>query len=178
LLQLRETQVSLLTVLEKKRAAEDILTRLVIRAQQQGTVVNLQVHTVGGVISPGQATMEIVPENDELVVEVTINPLDIDIVHQGLIARVSFTAFKMRHTPNLEGLVTYVSADSLINQTTGEPYYTARVTVSPKELARLNGQQLYPGMPAQVMIVTDNRTPLQYLLAPITESFEKAFREN
>lgn len=174
---LRKTQEKLADILERKTAVEDILQRTVIRAPLDGVVVNLQFHTEGGVIGPGNPILDIVPSQDELVVEVRVNPLDIDIVHPGLTAKVSFSAFKQRNTPSLNGEVIHVSADSLQDQNTGEIFYLSRIIIPKDELSRLNGHQLYPGMPAQAMIITQKRTAWDYFTSPIKDSFNRAFRE-
>lgn len=177
LTELREITQKLNEELEKERAAADVLDRTDIRAPKTGTVVGLKIHTVGGVIKPGDAIMDIVPSADALVVEARVSPLDIDVVHQGLKARVQLTALKQRSTPALLGEVTRVSADIFTDQQSGESYYTARITIDPTEMEKLRGQLLYPGMPAQVMIITEKRTPLQYFIQPIKDSFNRAFRE-
>ena len=145
---------------------------------QTGTVVGMQVHTIGGVIGAGAPILDIVPSNDELVIEAKINPLDIDVVHTGLTAKVMLNAFKRRSTPILEGQVTHVSADSFTEPSTGVSYYTAIVKITPEQIQRLDGAELYPGMPAQVMIVTNKRTPIEYFFSPILDSFSRAFRED
>lgn len=174
---LRETQQKLHDGLEKERSAEDIVKRTAIRSPQDGKVVGLKAHTVGGVIKPGEDIMDIVPSRDALIVEARVSPLDIDVVHAGLVARVQLTAFKQRSTPSLLGTVTDVSADIFQDQQTGQSYYTAKISIPPKELNKLKGNMLYPGMPAQVMIITDKRTPLEYFMQPIKDSFDRAFRE-
>lgn len=177
LTELRDTGQKLHEQLEKERSATDVLTRTSVRSPQDGEVVGLKFHTVGGVIKPGDSIMDIVPSRDKLVIEVRINPLDINVVHRGLLARVQLTAFKQRTTPSLAGKVEDVSADIFQDQQSNQSYYTARVSIDPKELLKLKGQVLYPGMPAQVMIITEKRTPLQYFFLPIKQSFSRAFRE-
>jgi HlyD family type I secretion membrane fusion protein len=175
---LSETQSKLTEVLEKEKAAADILKRTIIVAPQAGTVLGLQEHTIGGVISPGKAIMDIVPNQDELIIEAKINPLDIDVVHPGLIAKVHLAAYKSRNVPWLEGKVTEVSADVFQDNETHISYYTARIKIPPEELKRLaKNVSLYPGMPVEVMIITDKRTPFDYFITPLKDSFTKAFRE-
>lgn len=175
--QLRETQTRLADVLEREKAAEDVLKRTTIIAPQAGTIVGLQKHTQAGVITPGQDVLDLIPSQDELIIEARINPLDIDVVHEGLIAKVQLTAFKTRSTPTLNGVVDRVSADSFTDKQTGENYYLAQVKIPKKELKRIKHVSLYPGMPVQVMIITDKRTPFAYFITPIKESFHRAFRE-
>ncbi len=154
-----------------------MLVRRAIVSPIAGTVVNLRFFTPGGVIRPGDPIMDIVPLDDQLVIEAQIRPIDIDVVRPGLAAQVRLTAFKQRTTPTLEGRVVYVSADRLIDAASGAAYFTARIEIPAAALARLVGVALYPGMPAEVMVVTGRRTALEYLLAPLTESFGRAFRE-
>lgn len=176
--ELRATQHELVDVLEREKAAADILARIQIYAPRDGRIVGLKIHTIGGVISPGAPIMDIVPSQDKLVIEARVNPLDIDIVHQGLLAKVQLSAYKQRHMPQLNGVVTRISADSIEDPQTGALYYQARVTIDQEDLKKLNRNIiLYPGMPAHVMIITDKRTPIEYFTAPIRDSFHRAFRE-
>lgn len=178
LTQLRETQQKLTAALEKEKAADVILTRTNIRSPITGTVIGLDVHTIGGVIRPGQTIMEIVPSKERLVIEAKISPLDIDVVHNGLVAKIRLIAFKTRTTPVLLGKVSNVSADVITNPNNGESFYRARITIDQQELKKLKPEQtLYPGMPVSVMIITAKLTPWQYFISPITNSFRRAFRE-
>ncbi len=154
-----------------------MLRRTAIRAPLAGTIVGLQVHTLGGVIGPGEPLMDIVPSGDRLVIEAQINPIDIDVVHPGLVAQVRLMPFSMRNTAPLDGTVTSVSADRLTDERTGESYYLARVELNEDPAKALGGASLYPGMPAEVMVVTGERTALAYVFKPITASFNRAFRE-
>jgi HlyD family secretion protein len=171
-------QAELLDLTEQVRAAQDVLQRTVIRAPMAGTIVDLQVHTVGGVVTPGQALLDVVPKGDQLVVEAFVDPNDIDVVQVGLPAQVRLTALTQRNLAPLEGRVTRVSADRLIDQRTGAAYFLARVELVADGARQLDGERLYPGMQAEVMIVTGARTTLDYLSRPIVESFNRAFREN
>lgn len=177
LTQLRDTQQKLTELLQKEKAAQDTLTRTDVVSPQDGIVVNLKIHTKGAVIQPGEMLMEIVPTKEHLIAQVRVNPLDIDVVHPGLKAQVRLTVLKMRTTPTLSGIVTHVSADALTDKTTQNSYYEANVAISKQQLKRLHGQKLYPGMPVEVMIITDNITPWNYLMAPIKNSMSRAFRE-
>lgn len=178
LMELRQTQQKLAEALQKEKAAEARLNRTTIRSPIEGTVVGMKVHTVGGVIRPGESVMDIVPSHEELIVEAEINPLDIDIVHRGLTAKVQLVSYSLRNTPMLIGKVSHVSADAFTDQKTSKSYYLAQVIIDQKELKKLkSGQTLYPGMPAQVMIVTAKQTPFQYFISPIRNSFNRAFRE-
>lgn len=174
---LTETQEKLVTTTDELKTAEDILKRLNVVAPMAGTVVGLQEHTIGGVISPGKPLLDIVPFEEEIVIEANISPTDIASVHPGLLTKVQLTAYKQRSTPWVTGKVIAVSADAFVEPQTKKSYYTARVKISPEELKQLSNVTLYPGMPVEVMIVVDNRTPLQYFFSPVKDSFNHAFRE-
>jgi HlyD family secretion protein len=162
---------------ERKTAAVDQLNRIDIRAPQSGRVHQLSVHTVGGVISPGEQIMLIVPDADALAVEVKIAPRDIDHVYAGQAASMRFAAFDQKTTPGVEGEVSMVSPDLTQDQRTGTSYYTARVLLKAEELARLGNAKLVPGMPVDVFIKTPGRTALSYLIKPLRDQAERAFKE-
>ncbi len=155
---------------------QHVLQRTLIRAPQDGVVVNLQIFTPGGVIRGGEPIMEIVPGSDALVVDAKVSPMDIDSVHAGLTARLRLSAYKQRSTPTVQATVVDVSADRLTDQA-GNTFYTARLRIDPGELERLPFVRLAPGMPVDAMILTGERTALDYLLAPITDNFAHALRE-
>ncbi|MHA1536201.1 MAG: HlyD family efflux transporter periplasmic adaptor subunit [Alphaproteobacteria bacterium] len=159
------------------RAARDVIARASIRAPLAGVVIGLKVHSRGGVISPGAVLMSIVPDNEKLVVEARIEPNDIDIVRKGLDARVRLTPFSARQLQPLKGVVLSVSADAITDERTGQKYYLARIELAelPAELRKPNS--LYPGMPVEVMVITGERTMLDYILSPLIKSFGRAFRE-
>ncbi len=162
---------------ERKTAAVDQLNRIDIRAPQSGRVHQLSVHTVGGVISPGEQIMLIVPDADALAVEAKIAPRDIDQVYAGQAASMRFAAFDQKTTPEIEGEVSMVSADLMQDQRTGMSYYTARVLLRPEELTRLGSAKLLPGMPVDVFIKTPGRTALSYLIKPLRDQAERALKE-
>ena len=162
---------------ERKTAAVDQLNRIDIRAPQSGRVHQLTVHTVGGVISPGEQIMLIVPDADALAVEVKIAPRDVDQVYVGQTASMRFAAFDQKTTPGIEGEVSMVSADLTQDQRTGTSYYTVRVLLKPEELARLGNAKLVAGMPVDVFIKTPGRTALSYLIKPLRDQAERAFKE-
>jgi HlyD family secretion protein len=162
---------------ERKTAAVDQLNRIDIRAPQSGRVHQLTVHTVGGVISPGEQIMLIVPDADALAVEVKIAPRDIDQIYVGQTASMRFAAFNQKTTPEIEGEVSMVSVDLTQDQRTGTSYYTTRVLPKPEELARLGTAKLLPGMPVDVFIQTPGRTALSYLIKPLRDQAERAFKE-
>lgn len=173
--QLGEVQATLLDIAERLRAAEDIKQRMEVRASTAGTVVNLKVHSTGGVIAPGEALLEIVPAMDRLVIEARVEPHDADVVHIGLPSQVRLTAYNQRHALPLEGRVTQMSADRLTDERTGQHYYEARVELT--ESARVGDQKIYPGMPAEVIIVTAAHTLADYLLEPLTGVLRRSLRE-
>ena len=176
--QLHEVQADLLDIQERYVAAADELQRLEIRAPQPGIVVGLDVHTVGGVISPGQPILDIVPQEDELVIEAQVAPQDIDKIAIGLEATVRLSAFDLRSTPELSGTVFATSADRLIEEASREPYYLVAARIPDAELAKLQGLELVPGMPAEVFIRTGERTALSYLLKPLTDGMARAFKDD
>jgi HlyD family secretion protein len=176
--ELREVQVRLGELGERRVAAEDVLKRIEIRAPATGLVHQLAVHTVGGVIpAGGPPIMQIVPDNDALVIEVRIAPQDIDKVAPGQTAFIRFTSFPHGTTPELKGEVMRVSADVVKDPQTGALYFNARVSVSEGELARLGTSKIVPGMPAEVFVRTGDRTALAYLTKPIVDQVNRAFRE-
>lgn len=175
---LRSVSEELVDLQERVVAAKHTLDHIEVRAPTTGTVVELSVHTIGGVIAPGETILEIVPTNDQLIVEAKIQPRDIDNIKIGQSADVKFIGFKQRTAPVLEGGVVYESADRLVNERTGEPYYLVRVVVPDKELARLGEHLLQPGMPADVMIKTGERTALQYLFQPLLDNLSYAWHED
>jgi HlyD family type I secretion membrane fusion protein len=174
---LRTIGAELADLEERIGAARHTLDNIEIKAPVDGVVVGMTVHTIGGVIRAGETILEIVPVNDQLLIEARVEPQNIDNIFVGLEADVQLTAFKQRTTPLLLGTVNYVSADRLIDSRSGDPYYLARVLVSDKEVKRLGEHKLQPGMPADVMIKTGTRTALQYLIQPFTDSLDKAWRE-
>jgi HlyD family type I secretion membrane fusion protein len=176
--ELREVQTLLAELLQRSLRSEAQAGRRDIFAPQDGHVVNMRYFTIGGVITPGAEIMDIVPDEDELVIEARIRPLDIDVVRQGLPAIVRLVAYRQRTTPALDGIVTRVSADALMDPRTGEPYFLATVAVTPEELARVPSAALYPGMPVDVSIVTGERSLLAYLAQPFSDSLAAAFRED
>ncbi len=172
-----ETRSKLSELAERKTAAVDQLNRIDIRAPQSGRVHELSVHTVGGVISPGEQIMLIVPDADSLAIEAKISPRDIDQVFVGQSATLRFAAFNQKTTPEIDGDISVVSADITQEQRTGASYYTSRVLLKPEELAKLGSAKLVPGMPVDVFIKTQGRTALSYLTKPLRDQAERAFKE-
>jgi epimerase transport system membrane fusion protein len=175
--ELRDTQAKLLEVIPRLINAQAVLNRANIRSPYAGRVVGLTVFSVGGVIGRGEKILDVVPDKDSLVVEAQIGVDDISDVHPNARAEVHLTAYKQRIIPIVHGEVIQVSADRLTDQRTGNPYYTALVKIDEGQLAALPNVQLYPGMPAQVMIPTTERTAFQYIMGPLVMSFNQAFRQ-
>lgn len=142
-----------------------------------GTVHEMNVHTVGGVISAGEQLMLIVPAADRLTVEVKVAPQDIDQVRTGQVASLRFSAFSQRTTPEINGTISRISADITTEQRTGAAYYTTRIAIDPSEVARLGDVRLVPGMPVEAFIKTGDRTVGSYLTKPLYDQVARAFRE-
>ncbi len=164
-------------LVEKRVAAEDSLKRIELRAPIDGTVYQLAVHTVGGVVSSGEPVMLIVPTADALIVEVKISPQEIDQVRMGQKTLVRFSSTNQRSTPELNGTISVVSPDVTIDQKTAVSYYVGRIALSDAELTRLGEFQPIPGMPVVAFIQTAPRTVLAYLVRPIADQIYRAFRE-
>ncbi len=174
---LRETNDKIGELVERKVTAEDQLKRTDIRAPQDGMVEQSTVHTVGGVITAGDAIMMVVPQSDDLQVEAKVNPQDIDKLQIGQKALLRLSAFNQRTTPELNGVVSRVSPDVTTDQRTGTSYYTIRVAMPPEEVARLGEVKLIPGMPVEAFVQTGDRTMLSYLIKPLHDQMMRAFRE-
>jgi HlyD family secretion protein len=175
--ELREIQGKVAELVERKVAAEDQLKRIDIRSPQRGTVHQISIHTIGGVIGPSEQLMLIVPEDDLLTVEIRIAPQDIDQLRIGQRASLRFAAFNQRTTPEISGVVSRISADIALDQKTGASYYVARIALPKDELARLEGLKPIPGMPVEAFVQTDTRSVMSYLLKPLHDQIVKAFRE-
>jgi HlyD family secretion protein len=174
---MREVDAKYGEFVERKVAAEDQLKRIDIRAPQDGVVLESKVHTVGGVIPAGDTIMLIVPESDNLQVEAKVNPHDIDQIQVGQSAVLRFSAFNLRTTPEVNGTVTRVAADTATDQRTGQTYYITRIAMTKGEIARLGEVKLIPGMPVEAFVQTGERTMLSYLMKPLQDQFMRAFRE-
>ncbi len=159
---------------EQIAAARDVLTRTEVRAPTAGRVVDLRIHTPGGVVRPGEPLLDLVPDTDTLVVDLRIDPRDIDIVHEGMPAQVRLTAFSSRTTPPLDGTLVSVSADRVSDPANGRAYFIGRVAPDADSLGRL---RLSPGMQAEVFLVAAERTVLDYLVEPLVRSLHRAGRE-
>lgn len=177
--QLAKVQTRVFDLSERLTAVEDRLRRMQIRAPEAGMVIGMSVHTVGGVISPGTPLLDIVPAAEDLVIEVRISPVDIDRVAPGKLADIRFSAFNQASTPVIEGRLTHVSADRLVDKDTGMAYYLGRVELSDKARQDLGSRNLMlvPGMPAEVLLNTGERTLLNYLVQPATNAFARSLIE-
>ena len=174
---LRETNDKIGEFVERKVTAEDQLRRIDIRAPQDGMVLQSTVHNVSGVITAGDTIMLIVPQTDSLSVEARVNPQDIDQLLIGQKTLLRLSAFNQRTTPELNGTVSRVSPDVTADQRTGQNYYTIRVSMSAKEVARLGDVKLIPGMPVEAFVQTGDRTMMSYLVKPLHDQLMRAFRE-
>ena len=175
LTELREVQTEISNLRERRITARDSLRRVEVRAPREGRVFSLQVHTIGGVVSPGQPILHIVPKDDKLVVAAQVRPQDIDKVRKGDKTRVRFPAFSQRFTPEAEGRVKTVSADALKKE--GGDYYLATIEIDPDSLATAGNLELLPGMPAEAFIHSDTRTVVSFLLKPLVDAVAHSFRE-
>jgi HlyD family secretion protein/epimerase transport system membrane fusion protein len=163
---------------EKMLASADVVRRTVVAAPVDGTVVDIKFKTLGGVVQRGEPILSIVPAGDELIVEARLTPVDVKAVHAGLEARLNLSAWSSRLVPKIPGVVRTVSADRLTDEATRQPYYLARVAVDRPTLQRLApGIDLIPGMPVEVLVVTERRTMLDYLLRPFDDALWRSFRE-
>jgi HlyD family secretion protein len=175
--ELRETDSKIGEAVERKVTAEDQLKRIDIRAPQDGVVFQSTANTVGGVITAGDPIMMIVPESDKLSVEVKVEPKDIDQVAIGQPVVLRFSAFNQRTTPELNGSVTRIGADTSNDQRTGQSYYLVRIGIEPDELNRLGPVKLTPGMPVESFIQTGERTLVSYLVKPLHDQLMRSMRE-
>ena len=176
--QLRDIGYRELELAERRRALTERIARLEIRAPVSGIVLGLTVTTPRAVIRPAEPIMFIVPQDRPLVIATRVPTIHVDQVRPGQEAKVIFSAFSTRTTPELFGTVTRVSADALVDQATQLPYYRAEIELHPGEAEKLQGLTLIPGMPVEAFIRTDERTPVQFLTRPFTDYFNRAFRES
>jgi len=176
--ELRDAQGKLADVLPRLTAANSTLAGTVVRAPVDGYVFNLTQYTPGGAAAPGEVLMQVVPSNAPLFVQAMIKPQDIESVHVGQHARVRILAFDPRWHSPMDAKVVMVSPAKITNEKTGAAFYRADVRIEPKELTKLKtGERVTPGMPASVTMVTGKRTLLGFLISPITDTLEHAFRE-
>lgn len=174
--ELAQTRLTLSQLVEQQIAAADAVRRNLLVAPQDGTVHELAVRTVGGVVQPAETLMLIVPDADRLVGEVHMRPSDIDQLHVGQEAEIHFSAFDRGTTPSLKGAVASISPDLVPDARGGAPFYLARIDIPDREVARLDGLRLMPGMPVEVFVRTGERRIVSYILKPLTDQMARAFR--
>jgi HlyD family type I secretion membrane fusion protein len=175
--ELKETTARIFDLEQRLRPSRDQAARQRVVAPIDGEVVGLRVFSAGGVVGPREVLMEVVPEVKTLLVEARIRPEDINHVRAGSLADVRLTAYQQRSTPLVEGKVTYVSGDRLVDAATQGAYYTVQIALGEDALAAAGNLKLQAGMPAEVYVRTDSRTAFDYLTAPITAYFRRAMRE-
>ena len=173
----RDTEARIAELNERRIAAEDVLRRVDIRAPHSGLVHELAVHTVGGVIGPGDVVMGIVPMEESRSIQVHVAPTDIDQVAPNQAVVLRFPAFNQRTTPEIDGTILRVAADVSRESETGALYYTARIHVSDAELAKLGDLKLKAGMPVEAYIQAGSRSALSYLTKPMADQIARAFKE-
>lgn len=175
--ELRETTTKANELKEQRTALADKLHRMEIKAPKTGVIHKLSVHTISGVVAPGDPVLMIVPENSTLILAAHVDPADIDQIYKGQIANVRLSAFDQRTTPEITGKVSLVSGDATQDQANTPPYYMVHIELSEAELKKLDGKQLVPGMNAEVFIQTKSRPVFEYLLQPLTDQIRRAMRE-
>lgn len=176
--ELREVEIKIADLAERRIAALDQLARVVLKAPQDGMIHQKTIHTVGGVITAGEQLMLIVPEKDSLVVEARVDPQMIDRLKLGQTAKLRFPAFDSAVTPDLDGRLTRIAADLTKDQQSGLSYYVTRIQIAEGELAKLGGKALVPGMPVEAYIQNGSRTAFAYLRKPLEDQLARAFRHN
>jgi epimerase transport system membrane fusion protein len=180
--ELAEVQAELFPLQEKMLGLEDTLKRTVIAAPQDGIVHGLAVHAPGEVIKPGAHLLDIVPGNEKLIVEAKLSPQDVDQIHVGQMAEVRFTAFRQRDMPKIQGQLSTLSADRMLDDVNGQkmPYYLGRVIITPEGVQHLQKLklELVAGMPADVIVKTGERTFWHYLTAPVTDIVSRSMKED
>ena len=175
--ELAEVRAKFAELVERKVAAGDQLKRVDIRAPQVGTVHELSVHTVGGVVGPGDLLMLVVPDADSLAAEAKVSPVDIDQLRTGQNVSLRFSAFNQRTTPEILGHVSRIAADVTQDQRSGASYYVIRVAIDPAQLKRLKGLRLVPGMPVEMFMQTPPRSVLSYLMKPLQDQVVRSLRD-
>ena len=175
--ELRTVEARISELLEKVVAAEDRLNRTTIAAPQGGIVHELRFHTIGGVVTPAEPLLLIVPEGEALSIELKIPPINIEQVYLDQDVRLRFTAFNQRTTPEVNGKISFISADISQDPKSKADYFAARVQLGNPSNWKINGKNVVPGMPVEAYITTEKRTALSYLTRPFVDQFQRAFRE-
>ncbi len=176
--QLRDLGYRELELAERRRSLTDQISRLEIRAPVSGIVHQLQVTTPRSVIRPADPILYLIPQDRPLVIGARIATINVDEVHPGQPVELRFASFSSRTTPEIEGQVSRISADALVDEATRTSYYRAEITIAPGEIDKLGALTLLPGMPVEVYIQTGERSPLAYLIKPMADFFNRAFRES
>jgi HlyD family secretion protein len=174
---LREAEAKEGELVERHLAARDQMTRTIIRAPTAGTIHELALHTIGGVVTPAEVLMLVVPDDDTLAIEARLSADKVDQVHVGQTAHVRMSSLNQRMTPELTGVVELVSADVVRDAQSGATYYSVRIALPADEVRRLVSLRLIPGMPAEIFLETESRTMLSYLFKPLTDQLSRTFRE-
>lgn len=177
LTEMRDIELLINETAQEYYATSDQLTRIDLKAPIAGIIHDLKVFTIGGVVGAGEPVMQIIPQDDRFEVEARLGPQFIDSIFAGQPVKLRFSAFSQSTTPELMGKVIARSANVVIDSNTGAPFYKIIIRVSPDQLALLKGQKLVPGMPVEAYITTQDRSPLNYLLKPLLDSFQRAFKE-
>ncbi|MGI9352034.1 MAG: HlyD family type I secretion periplasmic adaptor subunit [Rhizobiaceae bacterium] len=175
--EINQTRPEIADLQEQLTSRADILERMIIRAPADGVIVNISKNTIGSVISPGETILEILPTSSDLIISARVTPQDVDVVEVGQLASVRFIALNTRTTPEIPATIEYISADRLIDEATQEPYFDARLKLTDELPENFDPAKIYPGMPVDTLITTGERTFVEYLVKPVTDSFSKAFRE-
>ncbi len=178
LIDLRDADTKIAELSERRISAASRLSRMSIKAPITGTIYQLSIHTEGGVIAPNETIMMVLPQGDDLVLQAQVSPTDIDHVHMGQPAKIRFTAFSARVTPEIAAEVTSVAADTSRNDAQSPPYYAIRLTITAEELKKLGDNKLKPGMGAEAFIQTESRSPFSYLVKPLVEQWKHSMRES
>ena len=175
--QINELRTQIDDLEEQLTSRADILQRMVIRAPVDGVIVKIEKNTIGSIISPGETVLELLPTSSDLIISARVSPIDIDIVTIGQEASIRFSALNTRTTPEIPATVEYISADRLVDQATQEPYFDARLKLTTDLPDDFDPEKIYAGMPVDAFIQTGDRTFVEYLVKPITDSFRGAFTE-
>ncbi|CCM78760.1 HlyD family type I secretion periplasmic adaptor subunit [Rhizobium mesoamericanum] len=176
--EITSARIELADVEEQITGSKDVLRRLEIRSPQDGIISNIMLRTPGSAVTPGQPLLEIVPENEPLLVEMSVNPRDIDSIAVGSRTQIRMTAYNQRSRLPMEGTITYVAADQSVDEKSNSAFFVARAKLDAKSLKANPDVHLYPGMPAEVLIIHEPRRAIDYLTSPVLESFNRAFRED
>ena len=176
--ELEQIRAEISELSERRKVAQDILNRTAIRSPGSGTIQNLQVHTIGSVVRPGDVLMELVPEDEELIINARVSPIDVDNVAAGFETEIRFSAFKAKLTPIMLGFVETVSSDVITPDNANEqPYYLARITVDENDIPEEIRGRLTAGMPADAVITTGERTVINYLASPLMDAVRTSMIE-